>query len=269
MKVAILGCGPAGLVAAHAALDSGCEVVIISNTDKPSTLHGCQYLHKPVPGYEDVPSVRVSYELRGTAEQYRHKVYGHKWDGKVSPEDFAGEHDAWDIRETYRRLWANIISKQQAGLTVRRVVKGAIPFVTSLKPDLIVSTIPAQALCSKHHEFTGHAIWANGSTSAGVARDNAIICDGTPDVPWYRISNVFGYLTTEWAGPIPPPRWQNAVPVVKPLSTDCDCHPEVIRAGRYGTWEKARLVHEVYPAVRDAYLSYGYSEDEGPQGWRM
>jgi hypothetical protein len=250
-RVAILGCGPAGLVAAHAAISLGFEVVIISNTDEPSQLHGCQYLHAPVPGYEDVPHVRVSYELRGSVDQYRHKVYGYKWEGKVSPEDFAGEHDAWDIRETYRRLWDNIITKQAAGLIVKRVVMGKLPFVTSLHPDHIISTIPAQALCVRKgtHRFNGHAIWANGSTSAGISKDNSIVCDGTPEVPWYRMSNVFGYLTTEWAGHIPPPRWQNAAPVVKPLSTDCDCHPEVIRVGRYGTYEKARLVHEVYPAV--------------------
>lgn len=266
-RVAILGCGPAGLVAARAALDSGSDVTIISNADVMSQLHGCQYLHEPVPGYGNVPHVRVSYELRGTPEQYRHKVYGYKWDGAVSPEDFAGEHDAWDIRETYWRLWQDIVIKKEAEMLVRRVVRGAIPFVHSLNPDLTVSTIPAQALCHRLHTFKGHAIWANGSTSAGIAKDNDIICDGRPDVPWYRMSNVFGHLTTEWSGPVPPPRWCNAVPVVKPLATDCNCHPEVLRAGRYGTWEKARLVHEVYPAVANALK---FPEDEGPEGkWRM
>lgn len=260
-RVVILGCGPAGLAAARAAVDSGFEVVIISNTDKPSELHGCQYLHAPVPGYEDVPQVRVNYTLRGTPEQYRAKVYGHKWEGKVSPEDFAGEHDAWDIRETYRRMWHDLIDGQAVGLTVRRVVRGSLPFVHSLRPDLTVSTIPAQHLCHELHTFNGHAIYANGHASSGIATPDTIICDGTQTVPWYRISNVFGHLTTEWV--MPPPRWCNAVPVVKPLSTDCNCHPEVLRVGRYGTWQKSALVHEVYPQVRNALQ---FPEDEGPEG---
>jgi hypothetical protein len=267
-RVIVLGCGPAGLVAAHAAISLGFEVVIVSNRAEPSPLHGCQYLHHPIPGYEHVPHVRVSYTLNGTPEQYRKKVYGHNWTGKVSPEDYEGEHDAWDIRETYRLMWQDLIASSAVPISVRRVMNGIVPFVQSLKPDMVISTIPAQALCLRkaEHVFTGHTIYANGTTSAGIADANSIQCDGTPEHTWYRIANVFGYLTTEWPGPIPPPRWCDAVPVVKPLTTDCDCHPEVFRCGRYGTWSKARLVHEVYPDVRKALA---FPEDEGPEGkWR-
>ena len=55
MRVVILGCGPAGLAAAKAATDLGRETVIVSQSDLPSMLYGCQYLHAPVPGYENVP----------------------------------------------------------------------------------------------------------------------------------------------------------------------------------------------------------------------
>ena len=251
-RVVILGCGPAGLAAAAAAVSSGHEAIIISNTDKPSTQYGAQYLHAPVPGYEDVPKVRVTYSLNGTPEEYRKKVYGGLWTGKVSPEDFAGDHDAWDIRETYARLWADLISNLQAGLIQRQIKNGGIPFIRSLRPDLIVSTIPAKALCQNPgHEFRSHVIYADGSTSAAAMPDNTVICDGTEENAWYRVSSVFGYRTTEWPARRVPTH-SGAVQVVKPLWTDCNCHPEVLRAGRYGAWEKARLVHEVYPAVREA-----------------
>jgi hypothetical protein len=246
-RVIILGCGPAGLAAAQAVVSSGHEAVIISNTDQPSRIYGCQYLHAPVPGYESVERVRVSYHLEGTPEEYRRKVYGNNWQGKVSPEDFIGSHDAWDIRRTYAAMWKNIITSGAAQLVVKRVVKGAIPFTS----DLVVSTIPAQALCSNpEHKFLSHVIWANGSTTGISLRENQVICDGTPERSWYRISNVFGYRTTEWASKPHPSR--RTAPVVKPLWTDCDCRPEVLRAGRYGAWEKKRLVHEVYPAVLKA-----------------
>src|SRR5215472_7502892 len=107
-NVAILGCGPAGLAAATAAVNLGRKVLIISNSSKPSRQYGCQYLHAPVPGYESVHHTVVGYHLNGTAEQYRAKVYGDKWEGRVSPEDFIGEHEAWDIRETYRHMWDDL-----------------------------------------------------------------------------------------------------------------------------------------------------------------
>lgn len=249
-RVVILGCGPAGLAAASAAVSSGRETVIISNTEQPSKLYGCQYLHAPIPGYDDASHVRVSYRLAGTAEQYRRKVYGDAWHGKVSPEDFVGDHDAWDIRETYEHMWQDLIVGQQTGLIVARIMKGRIPLIHSLRPELVVSTVPAQALCSKPaHTFTGHYIWADGSTIE-IAGDNEVICDGTSEQSWYRISNVFGYRTTEWASK--PHKSAHSMSVVKPLWTNCDCHPEIMRAGRYGAWEKKRLVHEVYPAVMEA-----------------
>ena len=248
-RVVILGCGPAGLAAAHAAVSSGCEAIIISNTDQPSTIYGCQYLHAPIPGYERASSVRVSYRLVGTAEQYRRKVYGDEWQGPVSPEDFQGDHDAWDIRETYGLLWRDLIGSMQVGLIKKYVKQGMIPFVNSLHPDLVVSTIPAQALCQDpRHEWGSHTIWANGSIAPYITGENEVVCDGTRERTWYRISNVFGYRTTEWASK--PHSSVKATPVVKPLWTNCDCHPEVLRAGRYGAWEKKRLVHEVYPAVK-------------------
>lgn len=270
-RVVILGCGPAGLAAAAAAVSSGREAIIISNTDKPSKQYGAQYLHAPIPGYEDVPSVRVTYSLIGTPEEYRQKVYSNLWAGKVSPEDLVGDHDAWDIRETYSRLWADLIAGLQVGLIQKQIRNGAVPFIRSLRPDLIVSTIPAKALCqSPAHKFKSHTIYANGSTSSATMPENEVICDGTGKNTWYRVSNVFGYRTTEWSSLLVPSR-SGAVPVVKPLWTDCNCHPEVLRAGRYGAWEKARLVHEVYPAVRTA-LEPSPDVLEGTEGktqWRM
>ena len=249
-RVVVLGCGPAGLAAAAAAVGSGHEAILISSTDKPSPIYGCQYLHAPIPGYEKVPAVPVHYVLKGTPEGYRKKVYGEDWEGKVSPEDFVGEHTAWDIRETYRRLWADLIESLAVALIKRRVVRGMIPHIRSLRPDLIVSTIPVSALCEDpRHEFRTMMIFANGATEPDIYDDNTVVCDGTDETNWYRMSNVFGYRTTEWPGTRMPPTSSKAVPVTKPLSTTCNCHQEVLRVGRYGTWTKARLVHEVYPAV--------------------
>jgi hypothetical protein len=145
-------------------------------------------------------------------------------------------------------MWKDLIGGMKVGLIRKWIKHGLIPYTTSLKPDLIVSTIPAQALCqSTAHTFASYTIYANGSTEADGYPENSVTCDGTPDRDWYRVSNVFRHRTTEWSHK--PARNTGAVPVVKPLWTDCNCHPWVLRAGRYGAWEKARLVHEVPAAV--------------------
>ena len=48
MKVAVLGCGPAGLFACHAAVRGGAEVDVYSQK-KRSEIGGAQYLHQHVP----------------------------------------------------------------------------------------------------------------------------------------------------------------------------------------------------------------------------
>jgi hypothetical protein len=194
----------------------------------------------------------VSYTLNGTPEQYRRKVYGDAWQGKVSPEDFVGEHQAWDIRETYRRLW------DAYGFTVQELEVRNGQLVNCWlyeAADKIISTIPAPSLCEKtDHTFTRHTIYANGSVKQYGVPENVILCDGTGNIGWYRISNVFGYRTVEWteqAGQY----LKGRAKVTKPLKTDCVCHPEVIRAGRYGEWDKSVLVHQVFNKVTEAIQS--------------
>jgi hypothetical protein len=252
-RVTILGCGPAGLAAAAAVVSSGHRATIMSSALQPSTLYGCQYLHAPIPGFEDVGHTTVKYSLNGTPEDYRVKVYGGAWHGKVSPEDFIGEHEAWDIRETYRRMWSRFIDGGEVhAYQIPPVDNGVIPDeVFATHPDLIISTIPAPALCyNQEHEFHYHAIFANGTVDEIPYPENAIICDGTDEHDWYRISQVFGYQTTEWPT-YPQNPDQECVAVPKPLTTDCNCYPEIARVGRYGLWRKSYLVHQVYPEVME------------------
>jgi hypothetical protein len=249
--VVILGCGPAGLAAAEAAVSSGYKVIIASNTDKPSRIYGCQYLHAPVPGYEHVPHTRVGYWLNGTAEQYRVKVYGEKWKGKVSPEDFVGEHDAWDIRATYEAMWVRLHHEPRSVqfTKIEPIINGEIPDILfRFNPMKIISTIPARALCyNKEHDFTFHNIWAVGSKKKGLEAEDTIICDGTEEHTWYRNACVFGFRTTEWSRP--QPNGNTMATVVKPLMTNCNCNPDIYRIGRYGKWLKSYLVHKAFPDV--------------------
>lgn len=248
-RVAVLGCGPTGLFATHALVGLGYEVQVFSNKRK-SEMFGAQYLHAPIPGLTDgmVP-ILLEYKLIGTVEGYREKVYGAGSTVEVSPESLTETHPAWDIREAYGRAW-NLYNDRirhwpSIGFTSIRAF--------SANADLVVSSLPAKAICGDpDHRFNSQMIWAVGDApERGVfeplrlAKGGQVLLNGDRDTGWYRTSNVFFHGTTEWPGGRKPPI-EGIAAVEKPLSTDCDCHPGILRVGRYGRWEKGVLSHSAY-----------------------
>jgi hypothetical protein len=260
MRVAVLGCGPAGLMAAHAARVAGAEVHIFSRRRK-SEMYGCQYLHAPIPGMTDVAPVEVTYHLHGNIEDYRHKVYGDTFDGTVSPEDLVGNHAAWDIRRTYDNMWM----EYSRWITPVDVSPRWLQTSSSLHDhDLIINSIPRRAIChTQRHTFPAEQVWALGDApERGIfapryTGNNQVVCNGFSEPPWYRASCVFGYSTVEWPSHGLPvtKAFDHAQVVWKPLDTDCDCWPEIMHVGRYGRWEKGVLSHTAYQQVIDRLVT--------------
>jgi hypothetical protein len=256
MKVAVFGAGPAGLMAAHAAVTVGAEVDIYSNKRK-SELYGCQYLHAPIPGMTDVPPVEVRYRLHGEVEAYRRKVYGDGYDGTVSPEDLLEKHDAWDIRRTYSNLWAEYQGRiSQSVLNSDKMQE----FVSISSHDFIINSVPRGAIChNPSHKFPAEEVIALGDApergifAPNYSNNNEVICNGLDEPSWYRAAKVFGYATVEWpyAAKLDKAMLHASV-VAKPLETDCDCYPGVIHVGRYGRWQKGVLSHTAFQQVLDA-----------------
>lgn len=266
--VAVLGCGPAGLAAAHAVHVAGCTVHVYSKPRK-SELHGAQYLHHPIPGMTSTAPRTVTVDLIGSHEDYRRRVYGGQADSVpvVSTEDLPPEHDAWDIRSTYDNLWDAYSPRIIGGLIqptwLRHMLAG-----TSY--DVVFSTVPAPVLCTTdEHVFNARLVRALGdAVGRGEARasalvnvaDEHVLCNGNGAASWYRAARVFGHTTVEW--PMPQTLEEDmglleigAVSVLKPLETDCDCFPEVTRLGRYGQWKKGVLVHHAYEEALDVCLA--------------
>ena len=278
MRVAILGCGPAGLMAAHAVAENGAEPLILSRKRK-SPLYGAQYLHAPIPGVTDRDDhVTVEYMMRGSVGDYRRKVYGPRWDGTVSPEDLEETHEAWDIRTTYDRLWdlyhdcIEDVELDPAGV-----------HFTSLRQDLdlIVSSVPLERICANEsHVFRAAKIVAAGDapdigirvSSMYHCPPDTVICNGDDSPSWYRISNIFQHTTVEWPAGIRPPI-QSASEVLKPTGHNCDCWPDVLKVGRYGSWQKGVLSHEAYNKVAErmrdgaAAQAAAYNDPEVPTLW--
>lgn len=262
--VAVLGCGPAGLAAAHAATVAGFAVHVYSKPTR-SELHGAQYLHHPIPGMTSTAPRRVTVDLVGSHEDYRRRVYGVQADAvpSVSTEDLPPEHDAWDIRSTYDNLWLAYGHRVIGGIISPLWLHSLLSGTTY---DVVFSTVPAPALCSNtEHTFASQDVYALGdAVSRGEARasrvvnvaDEHILCNGNGLASWYRAARVFGHTTVEWPiGADAEPLLLGGVRVRKPLETTCDCFPEVTRLGRYGQWKKGVLVHHAYEEALDVCLA--------------
>jgi hypothetical protein len=269
-RAAVLGCGPAGLFAAHALVQKGWDVSIYSRKRR-SEMYGSQYLHHPIPGLVDEKDSRtISYVLRGSVADYRQKVYGGSTI-RVSPETLPPTHPGWDIRaayykafDLYRDLIVDVPSIDPGFLGVvggesGRTSPVSISGLRLDQFDQVISSLPAPVLCHRPmvHQFLSQDVWAIGDapergifSPVGVA-DDTVICDGTRGIGWYRASKIFGYSSAEWPGGKRPPI-SNIAPVSKPVATDCDCFIDnrekvsVIRVGRYGTWTKGVLAHHAY-----------------------
>lgn len=256
MNVAVLGCGPSGLLAAHAAREAGCAVTVFSMKQKSEILGG-QYLHVEVPGITGKPDT-VTYIKIGNAEGYSQKVYG-----KPDVPCFrfpAGEYPAWSMTEAYDNLWGcwESIIKDQA-VWPEDIGMFCEQF------DLVLCTLPREKMCYRSdHRFESQEIILDQKESfLNPVVANVVLYSGRPQDVWYRTSNLFGHRTTEWSPVNMTPAQSidfgvdletgDCVRGIKPLRTDCDCHDEhdnFHRLGRFGVWKHGTLVSDSLEATQ-------------------
>lgn len=268
MKIAILGCGPSGLVAAHAAMRLKIpKVVHVYSRKVRSPIYGAQYLHQPIPGTEvghDHEPAIIRYIMSGTPEGYLRRVYGSAWDGTVSDDLRDQAHVAWDLRGTYEELWlrhSSLIRDYVIGKTPQEKVGTIQPLLDNY--DLVINTVPRPELCiNRSHSFISTDIWALGETPDRQfpieCADNIIKYNGADDPSWYRASRIHDYSTVEWPGSIAKPPVPDVAKVKKPLRHTCDCWGgEVVHLGRMGRWQNGTLLHHVYADMHEQLILLG------------
>lgn len=251
--VAILGSGPAGLMAAHACALTGTSFAVFTNSTG-SHITGAQYLHKPIPGLtEEEPDFLIMNVVRGDSDHYRQKIYGSAFGTLLASQDVSFDEarlnpfvGAWNLKSAYERLY-------ELYLPSFNVVSNVKPMMDQLHKDFdkIVSSVPAQALClSPQHQWKGAQVYIDEKAPSDMESDT-VVYEGTKDRSWYRASLVQGAGGTEYgstaASPLPPGFAGHTI--IKPTWTDCDCWPEVIRIGRYGKWTKGVLVHDAFEEI--------------------
>jgi len=267
-RIAVLGCGPSGLLAAHAAKKLGQDVTVLSVKERSPILGG-QYLHIEIPGITGEAS-NVTYIKIGDTRGYSQKVYG-----KPDVPCFrfpAGEYPAWSLTEAYGNLWdiwSDKIEHCCVGPDDVEQLCGEY--------DLVLSTIPRDILCYRsEHPFERQLIRvAQGGTLINPHVENVVLYSGRPRDSWYRTSNLFGHHTTEWSEASiesvdntelfdlfdMPPNEDEARQEIwlmggfKPLRHGCDCHDEhdnLVWLGRFGQWSHGVLVSDAFEQAQQA-----------------
>jgi len=260
--VAILGCGPSGLLAAHACAMNDVPFVIISDRPTKSRLGGAQYSHIPIPGIHNVdePEAMLTYIVRGDADTYQKKVYGSQ---RVPFVSFGNVKDglkvpAWALDGMYDSLWKLYGEKVVVHAVSPDRVKGLRRGF-----DLMFSSAPLINMCmgtvdvSVQHQFRSQPIRLINETLDPSLPDNTILYDGTDEHSYYRMSKIFGVGATEWGAGSPTPPIKDLRDISKPIWTNCDCHKKVIRIGRFGTWEKGELTFHAFNRVIDTLAKEG------------
>lgn len=251
-RVVVLGCGPAGLLAAHAASLQGADVQIFSDKT-PSIISGAQYLHEHIPGLTGKPDGHILFTKIGSPEGYARKVYGRS-DVDTSWEKFgnAVSKPAWSMQKAYDLLW----------LMYDRAIRHFhihdawdLMELEQIEADLFITSLPQSHLCS-NNEHIFESVATNIVTVAlpGISiPPNTVIYNGHDQMPWSRASNLFGHTSMEFPTRPTNPEADNwLLTGIKPTMHNCDCNPQWKRVGRFGQWKRGVLVHHAFKEVTSA-----------------
>lgn len=264
-SIAIIGTGPAGLMAAQAVALHGHPFSLFSAPTptgvQKSVIGGAQFLHRAVPTIsdEDAPDMMIRYRKRGTSEGYKKKVYGA---GEVPFVSFDNVQDgeevpAWHLHSVYDQMWDGICGPRGHSVNALRVTPETLTeWLEKQLWELIICTLPRPSVCRTHAGQAGPDQRAHGFWSQTIhvcdepmgAGFNEVLYNGDPEQSWYRSSNIGGNESTEWGERYPNYFKSRIRPIQKPISHDCTCWDgePILFAGRYGEWRKGVLVHDAF-----------------------
>jgi hypothetical protein len=185
--------------------------------------------------------------IGGSITDYRYKLYG-DININIQGDILQGGYHAWKIHETYDKLWATYSDLIHEFQVTPYTLEG----MTDSFP-LVVNTAPLNRFCLKNHSFRTRAVALRECTMFPNQSNNTIIFNADPAAEWVRSSLIFGNAVSEWPiGYITAP---NYMVIHKPISTDCDCFPTVLRTGRFGAWHNETWVDTAYWDTRTALVT--------------
>jgi hypothetical protein len=238
MDIAVLGCGPAGLLVAHAVEEAGHTPHIFSKKVK-SEIPGSQHLQAAIPGVtSEYPKRAVLFVRLGTKEGYAEKVYGDPYHECGWP-NYDRVEPSWSVFDAYHMLWEKYkdqVHDQEA------TVWALETFITDFR--YVISTIPQPEICcqKQEHRFDGVPYWIQPRmTPREDQHREVVVFNGLPDDHWYRWSILGGKESIESTSPL-----DHSIQGFKAISSNCNCWPEIHRLGRWAKWQHGVLLHHAY-----------------------
>lgn len=241
VEIAVLGCGPAALLAAHVIDERGHRPRIYSLPEK-SVIPGSQHLHGPVRGLTPLyPEGTINFVRMGTARGYAEKVYGDP-ERNTGWEHYLQVYPSWNVLKAYDKLWdrwGHQVNAQYLDRdTIREISRGY---------GLTISTIPAQTSCydRERHTFESVPYYIKPLPAPpGDEGHEIVIYNGLLTDPWYRWSILAGLCTQEFMKPV-----NGADHGLKAVSNTCTCWPFIHRIGRWAKWQHGVTLFKSYQEV--------------------
>lgn len=255
MKVAVLGSGPSGMFAAHAAVQSGVDEVVIFDRqpDIARKTSGVFYIHDSCDLLLEGHTINqcvlgaLGQSEQTVARKYGIKVYGKPIE-KVSIVDVLKNRSTYgyNSQQAMDRLWdlykdnIEIQSFENYDEIADLLTKGF---------DKVISTIPAPNLFPGLI-FNFEKAWMR--VGKAPINESFIFYSVSPVHKWYRASALFGTFVQEfpWSIPKKEKDGYQIFDIMKVIDIDnggqLPEHPDILFAGRFGAWAKKELTHDVY-----------------------
>lgn len=258
--VLVIGAGPSGLMAAWAAEQEGYSVALYDPEPKQpdGRSAGVFYLHHPC-DIPDIPHAMIQTRGEGgTVDDYRAKVYGNSYRGPVSFPIQSRFDTVWDGMFAMNFLW----TRYQSYIIPIAVQSLDYAQAEIVNYDKVICTAPLDKLSQIHPPY--RELWVSTRERECWEDDGIVIYDANPSHVVYRYSCVFDRVAIEYVeGFDPLPEWKtddvrfHRVRKVMPLGgydqallDNFNRKRSFLLAGRYATWNKKTLTHDVYRDVR-------------------
>ena len=251
-SICILGAGPSGMMAAHAAVNNGYDIHIMDrDPDKTRRNAGVYYLHSKCD--LAISSNLLQQRVIGASnmtesellESYCKKVYNglNVSSSSILEARYNPEIEVYNSVEAIDHLW------QMYGHAVQMYEVSSMSHVLSFKDHYVgvISTIPAGILFPKSML---HGVSAYIDSAVAPIQDSFIYYNVSDTIPWYRCSAIFGSFVAEYAKEDGIKDYRKVVKVIgkeEPLPE----YDWLISTGRYGAWDKSFLTDKVYYHITD------------------
>lgn len=240
MKVAILGAGMAGLLAAKALAENSVEYTLFDKNlhEGASNNPGLHYLHDSC-GLPLEPKIVFNYVIGCKEGELPHEQYSRKLGTPLNNSlvDLPAYSVVYDFQEAYNILLHRYGKKVQHLEIVPSMVESLLE-----RYDKIISTIPLPALFpeAKCEYVEVQAVKGRPFSIPTLPGDNQVVYNIDENVNWYRYSRVFGVEWTEV-------KQGGDFTIKKVVDTNFRSPDDrIILLGRWGSWNRKFLAHHSY-----------------------